>query len=124
MVFQLTDDVLDLVATEDFLGKPAGSDIGEGTYTLPVLLALEGPRSDALRSLLAGGHPYGEATIAAVLDIVRDGDYVQRALAEVDRRIDSAVAAIGGLPSSDITNVFRRLGDYLVERVDAARSAV
>ncbi|HSG78379.1 MAG TPA: polyprenyl synthetase family protein, partial [Acidimicrobiia bacterium] len=86
MVFQLTDDVLDLVATEDFLGKPAGSDIGEGTYTLPVLLALEGPRSDALRSLLAGGHPYGEATIAAVLDIVRDGDYVQQALAEVDRR--------------------------------------
>ncbi|MFV2000697.1 MAG: polyprenyl synthetase family protein, partial [Acidimicrobiia bacterium] len=43
MVFQITDDVLDLIADESFLGKPAGSDIGEGTFTLPVLLAAHGP---------------------------------------------------------------------------------
>ncbi|NKB44214.1 MAG: polyprenyl synthetase family protein, partial [Alphaproteobacteria bacterium] len=30
LVFQMTDDVLDLIADEAFLGKPAGSDIGEG----------------------------------------------------------------------------------------------
>ncbi|MDH3307531.1 MAG: polyprenyl synthetase family protein, partial [Acidimicrobiia bacterium] len=36
-VFQIADDALDLVATEDFLGKPAGSDIREGKLTLPVL---------------------------------------------------------------------------------------
>ncbi|MDH5616499.1 MAG: polyprenyl synthetase family protein, partial [Acidimicrobiia bacterium] len=43
MVFQITDDALDLVATDGYLGKPAGSDIGEGKFTLPVLLALGGP---------------------------------------------------------------------------------
>ncbi len=30
LVFQITDDALDLVATEEYLGKPAGSDIREG----------------------------------------------------------------------------------------------
>ncbi len=48
LVFQMTDDVLDLVADEAFLGKPAGSDMLEGTYTLPVFTpstARPAPRS-------------------------------------------------------------------------------
>ena len=37
MVFQIVDDVLDLTATEAQLGKPAGHDLVEGVYTLPVI---------------------------------------------------------------------------------------
>ena len=37
MAFQIVDDVLDLVSNESDLGKPAGHDIEEGIYTLPVL---------------------------------------------------------------------------------------
>ena len=40
MAFQLIDDVLDLVATDEELGKPAGNDLVEGVYTLPVIRAL------------------------------------------------------------------------------------
>ena len=36
MVFQIVDDVLDLTATDEQLGKPAGHDLVEGVYTLPV----------------------------------------------------------------------------------------
>ncbi|HET6964377.1 MAG TPA: polyprenyl synthetase family protein [Acidimicrobiales bacterium] len=43
MTFQIWDDVRDLVSTEDDLGKPAGHDMVEGTYTLPVLRALAVP---------------------------------------------------------------------------------
>ena len=43
MVFQLRDDVLDVVATDEELGKPAGPGPGRGIYTLPVLLALRDP---------------------------------------------------------------------------------
>ncbi|MDH3471483.1 MAG: polyprenyl synthetase family protein, partial [Acidimicrobiia bacterium] len=57
MVFQITDDALDLVATDGYLGKPAGSDIGEGKYTLPVLLALTGPDRSRISELL-NNRPY------------------------------------------------------------------
>ena len=40
MCFQIVDDVLDLTATEETLGKPAGQDLLEGVYTLPVIYAL------------------------------------------------------------------------------------
>ena len=37
MAFQVVDDILDVTATDDQLGKPAGHDLIEGVYTLPVL---------------------------------------------------------------------------------------
>ncbi|MDE3206081.1 MAG: polyprenyl synthetase family protein [Acidobacteriota bacterium] len=43
MAFQIWDDVRDLVSTPDDLGKPAGHDMVEGTYTLPVLRAMQVP---------------------------------------------------------------------------------
>jgi heptaprenyl diphosphate synthase len=59
MVFQIRDDVLDVIATEEELGKTPGQDLAEGIYTLPVQRALQdrvhGPR---LRDLL--GKPLSE----------------------------------------------------------------
>lgn len=40
MSFQLLDDLLDFVSTPELLGKPTASDVREGVYTMPVLLAL------------------------------------------------------------------------------------
>ena len=40
IIFQISDDILDLTSDSATLGKPAGNDILEGTYTLPVLIAL------------------------------------------------------------------------------------
>ena len=53
MVFQIRDDILDVIATDEELGKPAGQDLAEGIYTLPVLLALADPDTGPeLRPLL------------------------------------------------------------------------
>jgi heptaprenyl diphosphate synthase len=60
MVFQIRDDVLDVVATESELGKPPGQDLAEGIYTLPVQRALLDPAvGPRLRDLL--GHPLNHA---------------------------------------------------------------
>ena len=40
MCFQIVDDVLDVTRTEAELGKPAGNDLLEGVYTLPVIYAV------------------------------------------------------------------------------------
>jgi geranylgeranyl pyrophosphate synthase len=50
MCFQLVDDVLDVTGSDAELGKPAGNDLHEGVYTLPVIHALR--NSNELRDLL------------------------------------------------------------------------
>jgi len=41
IAFQIIDDVLDFIGTEEELGKPIGSDLAQGTLTLPAMLLLE-----------------------------------------------------------------------------------
>jgi geranylgeranyl pyrophosphate synthase len=41
MAFQIVDDVLDLTASEDVLGKPVASDLREGKVTMAVIHAVE-----------------------------------------------------------------------------------
>ncbi|MDA8102885.1 MAG: polyprenyl synthetase family protein [Nitrospiraceae bacterium] len=41
MVYQIRDDVLDIVGTSDMLGKAPAQDLIEGVYTLPAIYALE-----------------------------------------------------------------------------------
>src|SRR5438132_2220560 len=38
LAFQVVDDILDFTSTEQELGKPVGSDLRQGTITLPVIL--------------------------------------------------------------------------------------
>ena len=81
MVFQIVDDVLDLTATEAQLGKPAGHDLVEGVYTLPVIrtIAAGGPAAGELQDLL--GRPLGPAECDKALAIVRSNGGVAETLA-------------------------------------------
>ena len=123
MVFQMADDVLDLVATEEFLGKPSGSDIGEGTFTLPVLYALESSDGAQVRALLDAGKPYPRTNVEQVIEIVRAGGHVERALAETERHFALADDAAQRLGDTPVSRVLHSLGEYLLDRVASARAA-
>lgn len=122
MVFQLADDVLDLVATSDVLGKPAGSDIREGKFTLPVLQALNGPDGEKVRKLLREPRPYDDGVIEEVIELVRTGGYAEASLREARRRLATANAAAAGLPDVPAKPVMRDLGAYLVDRVGSIQA--
>jgi len=121
MVFQITDDVLDLIASDEFLGKPAGSDIGEGTFTLPVLLAADGPGGDEIRSLLSDGDRYPQETIRRVIDLTVAGGFIDTVLDECEARIRKAEKAADDIPSNPLTTVLNSLDQYLLSRVATAR---
>jgi geranylgeranyl pyrophosphate synthase len=53
VAFQITDDILDCSGVTIETGKIAGTDLREGTPTLPLLLASQ--RDDGVRAALAGG---------------------------------------------------------------------
>ncbi len=123
MVFQITDDVLDLIASDEFLGKPAGSDIGEGTFTLPVLLAAEGRNGDEIRELLAGGKPYSQDAITRVIELTVEGGYIDAVLDEAVNRIRIAEKAANEIPDNPLAPILVNLDQYLLDRVNSARSA-
>jgi heptaprenyl diphosphate synthase len=103
MVFQIVDDILDITATDEQLGKPAGHDMVEGVYTLPVLrtLAMPGPAADELRDLL--GKPIDHVERDKALAIVRSNDGVESAVDEARRYMTAAESACAALPDSAAT---------------------
>ena len=121
IVFQMADDVLDLVASEDFIGKPAGSDLGEGTYTLPVLYAASGPSGAEIRSLLSDGPPQERAAIDRIIELTVSGGYVDQVIGEATERLRMAEKASSRLPDNELRPVLRSLESYLTDRVVAAR---
>jgi heptaprenyl diphosphate synthase len=92
MAFQVVDDILDVIATDEELGKPAGHDIAEGIYNLPVIRALAGEGGAELRPLLGG--PLGGAELERARKLVRASDGVAQSIEVARRYVDEAVAGL------------------------------
>ena len=101
MAFQIYDDILDVTASEAELGKPAGHDLVEGVYTLPVIRALAGGGTAAaeLEDLLA--RPLDGAELEKALAIVRSGPAVPSALATAREYAQQAEGMARSLPPTD-----------------------
>ncbi len=122
MVFQIADDVLDLVSTTVAIGKPAGSDIAEGKFTMPVLLGLSGDDGDRIRKLLGSERPYRQEAIDEVIDLVRQGGFIDDALDDASARLVRAADAASSLPDVPAKGVLGDLGGFLVARVADVRN--
>lgn len=115
MAFQVVDDILDVIATDEQLGKPAGKDMLEGVYSLPVIHTLASSEGGKLRALLNDG--LAEDDRLAAIDCVRRGPGVDEALgvaagyvADAHREImsvsdNNAAHALADTASSLLTTV-------------------
>src|SRR6476661_5895 len=114
MCFQIVDDVLDVTASEDVLGKPAGNDILEGVYTLPVIHALES--SPELRELL--GRKIDREALPRARELVTAGDGVARAIETARGHAADASAVLRATSAldADVVAGLTRLVDTLVTR--------
>lgn len=122
MVFQIADDALDLVADEEAIGKPAGSDIREGTFTEPVLRAVSGSQGDRVRQLLSEERPYSDRVVSEVIALVREGGHIDAALETAAARLTVADEALRRLEDSPAKEILEKLGAYLLDRVEFART--
>ncbi|MGH8980942.1 MAG: polyprenyl synthetase family protein [Acidimicrobiales bacterium] len=114
MVFQLRDDILDVVATDGELGKPPGQDLAEGVYTLPVLLALRDPGAGPeLRTLL--GQPLGQPELQKARAIVSESSAVARTLAVARRHAVDAEAATAGIAPQRVAASLGQLAHSLLD---------
>jgi len=107
MVFQIVDDLLDITATDEQLGKPAGHDMVEGVYTLPVLRTLQAGGVAAVELLALLGKPLDMVERDKALSIVRSNGGVAASMAVAHEWVARAESACDQLPSSAATDALR-----------------
>jgi heptaprenyl diphosphate synthase len=115
-VFQIVDDINDLVLTEAELGKPAGHDLIEGVYTLPVLRSLSFPEvGDELRELL--GRPVERPEADKAREMVIGSGGVESAIVTAREWADRARVALDSLGPSPAALMLGQLGHNLLDQI-------
>ncbi len=118
MAFQIVDDVLDLTATEEVLGKPVASDLREGKATLAVIHALE-HGSDAERAAIQTvltDQNFEVVTHAEILAILTRHGSVDYAMNAAFQYAEAARAALADLCDSDFKRALLWVPDFVVAR--------
>ncbi len=114
--FQLLDDLLDLTREPDAIGKNVLQDVGSGTVTFPVVLALQGrPELAARLAAMAAG----EQDDRFVVDLLRAIDVSDAAGTSrrlIEEHTAAALTELGKIPVSAAGAALASVATALAER--------
>ncbi len=116
MAFQMIDDILDFTGEESKIGKPVGSDLRQGLFTLPVLIYLEKHPDDLDVAALLNGHSGESEHVDRVVQAVRNSGAIALALDEAKTYIVRAQTALAPMPANMYRRALSDLADYFVSR--------
>jgi octaprenyl-diphosphate synthase len=118
IAFQIVDDVLDLTATEEVLGKPVASDLREGKATLAVIHALEnGNQAErkAIQTVLTEQN-FDSVTHAEILAILTRHGSIDYAMNMAFQYAEAARGALACLADTDFKRALLWVPDFVVAR--------
>ena len=116
IIFQISDDLLDLTSTSEVLGKPAGNDLLEGTYTLPVLIALN--QNKKKFSEILQGISEGKIEVTEILKEFKDPQIISETKDVINRYYNKSVEAIYNLKNHELFSVLENINSYLINRTN------
>ena len=115
LVFQLSDDIIDI--TSDVTGKTPGTDLREGIPTLPTLLVRRSTDpADARLLELLDSDLSDDAALGEALALLRAHPAIDQARAEVERRAAVARDLLDDLPPGPAQLALVELCDSVVTR--------
>ena len=118
MAFQIVDDVLDLTASEDVLGKPVASDLREGKVTMAVIHALERCTPDERTKIekILHDRAFNGVTHADILAILQRYRSLDAATVRAAQYAESARKSICFFPDTEIKRALLWAPEFVVAR--------
>ena len=118
MAFQIVDDVLDLTASEEVLGKPVASDLREGKMTMAVIHTAERctPEERAKIETILRQGAFNGVTHGDILEILERYGSLEAATTRAAEYAESAAKAICTFPDSEIKRALLWAPEFVVAR--------
>jgi octaprenyl-diphosphate synthase len=118
IAFQLVDDVLDFVSTEEKLGKPVANDLREGKLTLPLIYLMEKGNRDYRQMIETVMRERGFESVKRedVLRLIDESGTLGRARSEALRYAGEALDALNIFPPSEFRRALASVPRFIIER--------
>jgi len=118
LAFQIVDDVLDLTASEEVLGKPVASDLREGKVTMAVIHALQHctPAERKLVEAVLEERAFVSVKHEQILEMLNRYGSIPYAYDAAATHAEAARKAIASFADSEIKRALLSIPDFIVER--------
>jgi len=117
MAFQITDDIFDVNATEQVIGKPTGNDLKQGILTLPVLYTLQHScHQDELRQIIQSKDITAEK-IQQALGFIREGEAVNYCYQQAESYLQQARESLPECLPANVQAVLVAVTNFIGKRV-------
>ncbi len=115
IAFQIVDDIMDFIGTEEEMGKPVGSDLAQGTFTLPAMLLLERhPENNPVEELFQNRDK--QKNIKLAIGLVRSSSIIQECYQFASDYCAKACRSLNLLPDNISCQSLLDLANYVVAR--------
>jgi len=115
LAFQMSDDVMDLVGEPDLMGKGVGTDLAEGTVTLPIIFALKEGDAAVIRRVLETRKPSPEL-LEAGIGAVLATDAIKKTETWAAGEVEAAVEGLKLLPDRAERVILEAIASKVVGR--------
>ncbi len=115
IAFQIVDDVLDFISTEKELGKPVGSDLAQGTLTLPSILLMQRyPADNPVKRLFHGEDK--ERNVRLAIELVVNSSIVKECYEVASDYCTRACQNLNSIPDTPSRQSLFQIADYVIQR--------